>query len=155
MDLPKRKSARIVNYDYSSPNFYFITICTYNKCCIFGKPGNLNYEGLIAEEYLKRISDFYPQVILDKYVVMPNHIHAILMLEAKEDKRPNISHVIGQYKMAVTRKIHENKPELTVWQRSFHDHIIRNEADYLKIWEYIENNPARWKEDCFYEEILI
>ena len=149
MNLPKRKSTRIPKYDYSLPNYYFITVCTHEKKCIFGKPGNLNEYGRCAEAGLLKISEIYPGISLDKYVVMPNHIHAILIVTGTE-KEHNIVSAVGQYKMAVTKKVHEKNPDLTVWQRSFHDHIIRNQSGYEKIWMYIENNPLKWEEDCFY-----
>lgn len=154
MPFYSRKPTRIPNYDYSNRNYYFVTVCTHNKSCIFGKPGNLNYLGKIAEECLKKIPDYYPQVQIDQAVVMPNHVHAIIMvgISLETEGLPKLTQIIGQYKMAVTKKIHEYKPDLQVWQRSFHDHIIRNQHSYEKIWEYINNNPAKWEEDCFYTE---
>ena len=107
--------------------------------------------GQIAEECILRISDFYPDIIIDHYVIMPNHVHAIIYFK-KEMASTTLSHVIGQYKMAVTKKIHDINSDIIVWQRSFHDHVIRGEQDYLRIWEYIDNNPARWAEDMYYEE---
>ena len=115
MDLPKRKSPRIPGYDYGLPNYYFVTICTHDKKCLFGKPGILNRFGQFAEECLKGIPNIYPEILLDKYVIMPNHVHAILIIsEMKENK--SISTVIGQYKTAVTKKIREMDPTLKVWQ---------------------------------------
>ena len=147
MDFPKRKSPRIPGYDYSSVNFYFITICTHEKKCIFGEPGQLNWLGIIAEENLKMIPLLNPAIRLDKYVVMPNHIHAIF--DMRNDNQ-NLAVAIGQYKISVTKKIRERKTNFPVWQRSFHDHVIRNQSGYEKIWMYIENNPLKWEEDCFY-----
>jgi len=149
-----RKPTRIPGYDYSSQNYYFVTICTHNKACIFGKPGKPNILGKIAEECIQKIPEFYPQIQIDQSVVMPNHVHAIVIVGAniKAEMPPNLSHIIGQYKMAVTKKVHHYYPNLQVWQRSFHDHIIRNQHSYEKIWEYIKNNPIKWDEDCFYTE---
>lgn len=149
MDLPKRKSPRIVGYDYSSTNYYFITICTYDKRCIFGKPGALNWLGKCAEENLHMISKLYPNIRIDKYVIMPNHMHVIFDIQDSKEKE-NLSVVIGQYKMSVTKKVREKIPEFQVWQRSFHDHVIRNKNSYEKIWLYIEYNPIKWEDDCFY-----
>ena len=152
MELSKRKSPRIAGYDYSTPNYYFITICTHKKTCIFGSPSNLNQYGKIAEDYLLKIPEIHPTVRLDKYVVMPNHIHGIFIIEKPEHEQAlqDLSVILGQYKMSVTKKIRMRNPEMTVWQRSFHDHVIRNQAGYEKIWMYIENNPIKWEEDCFY-----
>ena len=149
MDFPKRKSPRIPGFDYSSVNYYFVTICTHDKQCIFGNPGNLNWMGEIEEENLCMISVLYPQIKLDKYVVMPNHIHAILAV-TDDGMKVDISTVLGQYKMSVTKKIRIKKPDFMVWQRSYHDHVIRNQAGYEKIWTYIDSNPLKWEEDCFY-----
>jgi len=152
MDLPNRKSPRIPNYDYSLPNYYFVTICTHNKKCYFGTSSFLNEFGKIAEECILNISKRYPGVLVDKYVIMPNHIHVILIFDERKDhsNSANLSHVIGQYKMSVTKLIHNLNPEITVWQRSFHDHVIRNSHSYEKIWKYIDDNPRKWEEDCFY-----
>jgi len=152
MDLPNRKSPRIPNYDYSLPNYYFVTICTHNKKCYFGTSSFLNEFGKIAEECILNISKRYPGVLVDKYVIMPNHIHVILIFEERKNNSnsANLSHVIGQYKMSVTKLTHNLNPEITVWQRSFHDHVIRNSHSYEKIWKYIEDNPRKWEEDCFY-----
>ena len=150
--MKSRKPTRIPNYDYSQDNYYFVTICTHNKQCIFGTPGLLNDLGVIVAEELGKISDRYQTVKLDKYVVMPNHIHAILILDhTAGTDRKNLTEVIGLLKSGVTRRIH-NQRQGSIWQRSFHDHIIRNQAQYEKIWQYIETNPQKWTEDCFYSE---
>lgn len=148
MDLPKRKSPRIPGYNYSTANFYFITICTSEKKCIFGNPGKLNWMGKAAEEKLLMISQPNPCIRLDKYVVMPNHIHAILDFQNSGTADLNV--VIGQYKMSVTKRIRQKMPGFQVWQRSYHDHVIRTQSGYEKIWMYIDNNPLKWEEDCFY-----
>ena len=148
--FPSRKHPRLKNYDYSSSNYYFVTICTFNKACIFGKPSELNQQGIAAEVVLKEIERHFSNVRVDKYVIMPNHIHMILALES-----PNagVSQIIGQYKSSVTRKIREMNPEQKVWQTSFHDHVIRNQKDYERIWLYIDSNPQNWSRDCFFEVI--
>ena len=148
MEFTKRKSPRIPNYDYSTANFYFLTVCTHEKRCIFGKPGNLNWMGKIAEENLLKIPVVFPNIRVDHYVVMPNHVHMIL--DVQNSGETDISVVMGQYKMSVTRKIRERIPDFPVWQRSFHDHVIRNQARYEQVWRYIEGNPMRWEDDCFY-----
>lgn len=148
MDLPKRKSPRIPNYDYGLPNYYFITICTHNKNCYFGKCNILSEMGKIAEKCILSIPKFYSNVTVDHYVIMPNHIHVILIFKEATEKN-TLSRVIGQYKMAVTKNIHCVNPNIIVWQRSFYDHIIRNQHSYEKIWQYISDNPRKWEEDCF------
>ena len=145
--FPVRKHPRLRNFDYSSCNYYFITICTQDKNCLFGSPGNLSVFGKIAEDCLQHIESHFAQIYVDKWVVMPNHIHAIVILPGNHVELPT---VIGQYKSAVTKKIHLLNPDIKVWQSSFHDHIIRNQTDYERIWVYIDTNPARWLNDCFY-----
>ncbi|WP_295632444.1 transposase [uncultured Intestinimonas sp.] len=78
---------------------------------------------------------------------MPNHVHMILVLTSQGGRTlcaPTVSRVIKQFKGVVTKRA-----GLPLWQKSFHDHIIRNEADYLRIWQYIDTNPLKWREDCF------
>ena len=146
-----RKPTRLKHFDYSSENYYFITICTHNKNCIFGKPNALNDCGRIAQEAFSEITGHFPFVNIDQYVVMPNHIHAIISIEnGAENERPNLNTVVGLYKSGVPRKIHRLYPELTVWQRSFHDHVIRNQQDYERIWTYVHYNDQKWEQDCFY-----
>ena len=149
-----RKSTRIPKYDYSSCNYYFITICTHNRRCLFGSPNNLNRIGRIAQKHILQLPSYYKNVRVDKFVVMPNHIHMILVLEESKDN-PNISLIIGQYKRGVTKEIREFLPDQLVWQRSFHDHIIRNQKSYEKIWLYIEGNPQCWDKDCFFDSAQI
>ncbi len=150
MEFFKRKSPRISHYDYSTQNYYFITICTHAKKCIFGEPMMLNQFGNIAKINMEAIQTHYDKIHIEKYVVMPNHVHFILVL--KENCVIRADQVIGQYKSGVTRQIRKIAPGTEVWQRSFHDHIIRNQVQYERIWQYIENNPLRWQEDCFFVE---
>ena len=146
--LPKRKSPRIPGYDYSTENYYFITICTKQHRCFFGTTKRLTEIGEIAERHLKMLSNHYAYVEIDKYVVMPNHVHMILIL--KNGNAANVNQIVAQYKSGVTREVRVLYPNLDLWQRSFHDHVIRDRAGYEKIWNYIEGNPGKWEEDCFY-----
>ena len=98
---------------------------------------------------MMEIKQHYPNVTVDKFVVMPNHVHAILCIC---NKQTNLSRVIGSYKSFVSKRVHEAEPDKVVWQASFHDHIIRNEKAYQQIWQYIESNPVNWEKDCFYTD---
>ena len=158
MDLPKRKPTRLKGYDYSKSGAYFVTICTQNRECILS---DVVGEGLCAlpqniltpigkeiEKSIYFINDNCKGVIIDKFVIMPNHIHLIVILdETGGDGTPPLQNVIGQLKSYTTNKFGN-----TLWQRSFHDHIIRGEKDYQKIWEYIDTNHLKWELDCFYED---
>ena len=143
----ERKNPRLKNYDYAQQGYYFVTICTSEKKCIFGDTNQLSVFGFIAYDALQEIPKHFPDVEIDKFVVMPNHIHAIIVLKKAG---VGLSLVVGQYKAYVTKKIHNISSEQKVWQSSFHDHVIRGEPDYQRIWEYIDTNPLRWQEDCFY-----
>lgn len=154
MSVSNRKSPRLQGYDYSADNYYFVTICTKNKNCIFGDPKNLNTYGKIADNHIKQLSNHYRNVKIDKYVVMPNHIHLIVVLGCNmvnEKNETSLDRIIGLLKSGITKEIHAIDPFMEVWQRSFHDHIIRNQDGYEKIWQYIESNPQNWSKDCFYE----
>ena len=160
-ELPKRRPNRLPDFDYSTPGAYFITICTENRKCMLwdtvgasiARPNNvpLSAYGKIVKQAICDIPLHYPAVSIDNYTVMPNHIHLLLQINTDADGRPmvapTISTVVQQMKGVVTKQIGHS-----IWQKLFYDHVIRGERDYLKIWEYIENNPAKWKEDCFYKE---
>lgn len=149
MPFYERKSPRIPNYDYSKGNYYFVTLYTHEHRCIFGCPGQLNEFGLIAQRDILNIPRYYTGITINKYVVMPNHIHAIIVLEDRVDN-PSISKIFALYKTGVTKQLRKIVPDLQVWQRSFHDHIIRNQKGYEQIWSYIENNPLQWEMDKFF-----
>ena len=150
MEYSSRKSPRIPNYDYTSCNYYFITICTHDKKRIFGLPDKLNRYGKIAFDNIARIEENYSSVRVDKFVIMPNHVHMILALE-EESGNPDVCLLVALYKTGVTKQIRKIHPGMRIWQRSFHDHIIRNQVGYEKIWSYIEYNPIKWEEDCFWQ----
>ena len=147
--FPKRTNPRMGWFDYATPGYYFITICTKEKRCYFGQPQMLNDAGHVAQQMLEEIPNHFPGTNVDKFVVMPNHIHAILVLN---DGKTKLSDIIGQYKSAVTRHLHKAGWNQPIWQTSFHDHVIRDQMGYEKIWTYIDTNPIRWNDDCFYTE---
>ena len=147
--FPSRKNPRLRHFDYSSPHYYFVTICTWEKRCLFWNSGELNQYGHIAKQGFEEMTAHFPGVEVDKYVVMPNHVHGILILNGHTS---NLSTVVGLYKSYVTKQVHSLDSDCRVWQTSFYDHVIRNQKDYARIWLYIEGNPARWKEDCFFHE---
>ena len=147
MPFYQRKSPRLPNFDYSSTNYYFVTLCTHNKNCIFGKIHQMNRLSDIVHENIEILGKLREGVKVDKYVIMPNHVHMIIALE---DANISISYLIALLKTSITKQIRRAYPSMQVWQRSFHDHIIRNEEDYQRIWSYIDTNPIRWELDCFY-----
>lgn len=164
MKLTKRKPTRLKNYDYNTPGAYFITICSHNRKNIFSNivgqglapaENSLLEFGKIAENELLKLENRYKNIKVDKYVIMPNHIHAIITIEnetAGASPCPTLSDVICSFKSITARKCRLIKPNERIWQTSFHDHIIRGEKDYREIWNYIDTNPLKWQEDCFYTE---
>ena len=111
---------------------------------------NLSKIGLICERYINNINIKYENVTVDKYVIMPNHIHLIIFLHGTmraSSPTKNIETIIRSFKTMVTKEFGNS-----IWQRSYHDHIIRGEKDYQKIWEYIDTNPIKWELDCFYND---
>ena len=162
MELRQRKKIRLRDYDYSRPGSYFITICTYNRENFFWssnpvgadiiRPSHrtLSQYGIIIEQAIKDIPTHYIGTKVDKYVIMPNHIHMILtllqthgrMITAPTKPVPTI---IGQMKRHVSKRT-----GVAFWQKGYYDHIIRDESEYLRICEYIETNPAKWTEDIYY-----
>ena len=150
---PKRKPIRIENFDYSAPGAYFITICTANREKIFWSdcrgelrsPANvpLSDIGIIVDNEIKKLNSVYHAVRVDKYCIMPDHIHMILTIHADEVGRtqfaPTISRAIKQFKGSITKQV--GRP---IWQKSFYDHGIRNGQDYDEIWQYIESNPLKY-----------
>ena len=99
-----------------------------------------------------------PNVRVEKYVIMPNHIHFILMVEAAcikgTSKAPSPTNAIVPHFVSTFKRFCHQDVGNRFFQRSYHDHVIRNETDYLRIWEYIDNNPILWKEDCFYRDAM-
>ena len=165
-ELPVRKKIRLKGNDYASPGYYFITICCKDreKLLWINKPDvgaiinrpqvELSKYGQITENAIHEIEKHYRRVTVDKYVIMPNHVHMILIIHSDKDGRliiastnDNISIVVQQLKQQISKQI-----GLAIWQKSYHDHIIRGEYDYQKIWNYIDVNPMQWEKDCFFIE---
>ena len=147
-NLPKRKPIRIADYDYSAPGAYFITVCANDRKPILWNVGaatcrpNLSKIGSVVETAILQIPVHYPAISVDKYCVMPDHIHMILSINTDEDGRqiavPTVSTVVGHMKRWVSMQI-----GYSIWQKSFIDRVIRNDRSYRAVWEYIENNPIK------------
>ena len=136
-NLPKRKHTRLKYYDYSKEGYYFTTICTKKRLELLGNIENtskigLTKEGNIADKYIKKIEEIYEKIEIDEYIIMPNHIHIIIRIKEKESI--TISKLIQQYKGMVTKEL-----GYSIWQKLFHEHIIRTENDYYIIKRYIQN----------------
>ena len=158
-----RKQLRLENFDYNSPGSYFITVCTQKRAPILGRivgggaldaPSvELSNAGIVVKKHIDRINLIDAHLTVDKYVIMPNHIHLLFSSEndaAGASPCPTISDVVCSFKSLTTRKCKQAGWNNSVFQTSFHDHIIRNRDDYREIWHYIHTNPQRWKSDEFY-----
>ena len=171
-NYPNRKLNRLKDYDYSQDGYYFVTICTKNREHFFGKIENgtmlLNEYGEMAKKCWLEIPEHFPHVILDEFIIMPNHVHGIIIIEnnngdENDDNVGNknfcslqitpwqtklsksLSSIIRGFKIGVTKYFREKNNHQFQWQKSFYDHIIRNEKSLFKIREYIQNNPLKWE----------
>jgi REP-associated tyrosine transposase len=180
-----RKSIRLKGYDYSQKGLYFITICTRHRSHIFGKIEKgkmiLNEYGEIAEEEWERSEEIRNEIELCEYIIMPNHFHGIVEINAGANGRSpvrgisgvrddssnreiiicerenvipkmqsrSVSSLVSGYKSVVTKRINQirSMPGEKLWQRNYWEHIIRNEDEYLRISNYIKNNPMKWYND--------
>ena len=173
--MKNHKQMRLSQYDYSQPGYYFVTICAKNHKYCFGNVANgcayqqpeieLSEIGKIAKQCWLEIPKHFPDTNLDEHIIMPNHLHGIIEimdaiaivgdrhacpLQSQSVKRQyqKLPIIIGSFKSAVTKQINQNQNNVSfAWQKSYYDHIIRNEKSLQKIREYIVNNPAKWKED--------
>ena len=164
-----RRSIRLKGYDYTQSGYYFITICTHQKSCLFGaivnNKSNLSKFGQIAFACWQAIPEHFSRIELDRFVVMPNHVHGILIMtnddgRGKAVPRPyegkfgkpvagSIPTIVGSFKSAVTKQINilRKSKGMSVWQRNYYEHIIRDEESLNRIRNYIVNNPLSWTED--------
>ena len=171
-----RQSHRLQGRDYSQCGCYYVTICTWNRACLFGEVSNgqmhLNRYGEIARDEWYRSADLRGELVLDAFVVMPNHVHGIVFIDGPKGDPPvaptladgprprSLGSFIAGYKSSVTRRIAGEQTGVgatggspsvglgqTVWQRNYHDHIVWNGTGLAEIRRYILNNPPEWETD--------
>ena len=168
-----RRSIRLKGYDYTRAGAYFITIVTQNRACLFGAVVEgrmrLNPLGQIVQECWLAIPDHFPHALLDEFVIMPNHLHGIIVLQEMENsvgarhaapREPRLEEfgkpvagsiptIVRSFKSAATKHINEYRgtPGAPVWQRNYYEHIIRNDRSLHRIRGYIATNPLRWHLD--------
>lgn len=143
-------SIRLSNWDYTSPGMYFVTIVTKNNRSFFGRVehGCTRYSplGQLVCETWRRIPSHFKNSTLDEFVIMPNHIHGIIILE--NDNVASLSTIVGSFKSAVTKMANRKSSCLRfTWLPRFYDHIIRNDNDLIRIKKYIQDNPLKWDID--------
>jgi putative transposase len=173
----RRASPRLKKYDYSNPGGYFVTILTHDRVNLFADAissnilgetvVNLTSCGKIAEFTWLDLPNHNPEIELDAFVIMPNHVHGIIIIKdmavdemeesvragsepaLTEHRRHSLSEIIRQFKTFSARRMNELRqtPGQPVWHRSYYDRIIRNQSELQRIRLYIEDNPRRWAED--------
>ena len=172
-----RRSIRLKGYDYTRAGAYFVTICTKDRACLFGDVSDgvmrLNQMGQIVWQCWLAIPDHFPHVLLDEFVVMPNHVHGIIVIMAthivgarhavgathasplqnddtptrpRGPQRQSVASIVGSFKSAATKRINEQRgtPGAPVWQRNYYEHIIRDDESLNRIRQYIAENPLHW-----------
>ena len=161
--LPKRKHPRLKCYDYSQPGFYFVTICVQDRLKILSRVGqglapaetvvDLSPLGRLLEQQLFELEKRYDYVRIDKYIIMPDHIHVIIeltgdLIAAAASDRPTLYDIVGAYKSITTRLCNKiyGTPGRKLFQTSFYEAVIRTEQGYFEAYQYIEGNPGRWME---------
>jgi putative transposase len=162
-----RRSIRLKGYDYAKEGVYFVTICTHNHALLFGQVVEgkiiINEWGKMAEQFWKAIPAHFPNTELDEFVIMPNHVHGIVILKApvgaknislfqSQPKQQScaigtIGSIVRGFKIGLTKWARLRNYQNPVWQRNYYDHVIRDEADLNRTREYINTNPDRWEED--------
>ena len=174
-----RRSIRLKGFDYTREGAYFVTICTQNQACLFGEIVNgqmrLNDVGKVVDICWRAIPKHFPRVVLDAFVIMPNHVHGIIWIgpanranvgaknlsplppqpprpsqrDASAFRSPSktVGSIVRGFKIGVTKWVRTNKNFYTVWQRNYYEHIIRNDTALNRLRQYITDNPVRWEED--------
>lgn len=158
--LPKRKPNRLSGYDYAQIGAYHIILCTENRAKILSEIAvasdaasppqlRLSEAGRIVFDSVMQIPLHYPQVSVDHFVIMPNHVHLLISIHSSKDGQlifaPSVSTVVKQMKTSVTKRLGRK-----IWQKGFYDHIIKDDADYESVWTYIDENPRKWENDAYY-----
>ncbi len=169
-EINHRRSFRLREYDYSQPGAYFITICTHNREYLFGNVVDgkmvLNEFGKIVEQCWLETEKMRNGVIVDAFVIMPNHLHGIIVitddyvgaycntpLRVFRSPSKTIGAIVRGFKSASTKRINQIRqtPGFPVWQRNYYEHIIRNEIELNRIRKYIIDNPLKWELDRFFK----
>ena len=159
-NIHHRRSIRLKGYDYSQPGMYFLTICVNERACLFGEINNgamsLNDAGKVVQATWNSLPEHYAHVMLDESVIMPNHMHGIVAIDAHvgaglkpAPTRHGLPEIVRAFKTFSSRRINEIRDTrgVSVWQRNYWEHIIRSEPELTSLREYIRNNPLQWELD--------
>ena len=173
MEMPSRKQNRLPDYDYSQEGSFFVTLCTQNRAQLFemetpvgnglcavpdgvGGGNSTTHRSCptagnaIIHKWVQETENKFPNIAIDKYVIMPDHLHLIVTIKERHAGR-SLPDVMRFFKTMTTNDYIRGVKDGTLtpfdgklWQKSYYDHVIRNQQDYNEIWQYIENNPAKW-----------
>jgi putative transposase len=149
---PRRRSLRLPGYDYSQAGAYFITVCTHNRKIFFGEVLNddmrLNEFGMLVKHTWDNLPRHYGGIELDAFIVMPNHVHGIIILADEPEMRRTISEIVRGFKTFSARNVNERCGRRgALWRRGYYEHVIRNEEELNRIRDYVAGNPARWADN--------
>jgi len=159
MEKPIRKLPRMRGFNYSQEAVYFVTICSHEHKYIFGdilRIGDSNVFspsriGELVEENFFQLPDRFPEFALIHFSLLPNHLHFLTMKNKTDhDTAKSVSDLVGVFKSLSDRAVRNEMSMIRIWQKSFHDHIIRDEKDFQTHWLYIEENLNRWNEDEYF-----
>jgi putative transposase len=154
--LPSRRTPRLPGFDYARPGIYFVSTCTHRRRCVLGRVVDgkvyLSKLGRIVEEEWLLTAERWPYVMLDSYVIMPNHVHGLIVIQEHPDsgparsRRKSLSSIVGAFKAAASRRVAalDGRQGRVLWQRSYHERVVRNYQELNRIRAYIAANPARW-----------
>jgi len=154
-DIHHRRSIRLKEYDYTKAGAYFVTICLFQRECLCGcvidGEMQLGESGLAVQDAWDDLPNHYSHVELDQFIVMPNHVHGIVLLDnsERESERHGLSEIVRAFKTFSAKRINKlrDNPGCSVWQRNFYERVIRTEQELSKAREYIVNNPLKWDLD--------
>lgn len=172
-DIHHRQSIRLKGFDYSQASAYFVTVCAWNRECLFGEVVDggmrLNESGIIIQDIWNTTQNHFENIELDEFTIMPNHCHGIIVINRRgevsspdsgksENKKGGVSpplrkntlgQIVAYFKYQSSKRINQirNTPGNPVWQRNYYEHVIRNEKELNHIREYISNNPLQWALD--------
>ena len=155
MEELNRKPNRLGYYDYGQEGSYFVTLCTHHRACLFQMEADVG-NGLCAvpnqiiHRWMRETENRFPNIIIDKYIIMPDHLHLLITIKERHAgcSLPDVMRFLKT--MTTNAYIHAVKEGTAppfhkkLWQKSYYDHVIRNQQDYDETWQYIENNPAKW-----------
>lgn len=150
-EIHHRRSIRLQGYDYSQSGAYFVTICTFQRQHLFGEVNDgemqLNVTGQIVSAIWQKIPKHFPNVELDEFILMPEHLHGIIIISEQDDKSHSLATIIQNFKSVSTRRINKitQNSGVSIWQRNYHERIVRSDQELDRLRQYMLTNPENWK----------